>query len=261
MKQRLTSETSILLEALIALILALPRLISKRAKKRYQAAIRKTKEHLFTEQPGTNALILLTTTTSIIAWFLPSNIIDQLVLRPSDLASLKLYTLITAGLMHANITHLAGNMLALFVFGRQAENALGKQRLFAAYLGALIISGLISSAANHFLLGNDTPGLGASGAVMGVVAIAMLAKPLSITYIFLFPLPLAAVGWLYLLADLTGLTTQASNIGHLAHLGGFASITLTTYLFSKEERRGLKRGLIICFATLIVMLGLRLLLG
>ena len=188
-------------------------------------------------------------------------VLAQLINYPSDLLSFRWHTFITAGFLHANLLHLVGNMIALFIFGRIVEREYGSATTIYLYSGALILSGLFSAIV-HLILGENPGGVGASGAIMGLVAIAMLTKPFYLTYYAIIPLPIMVYGWLYLIADLSGVFSGVdSGIGHFAHLGGFLSITLLMYLLSPERRKKLKNGLWINMASVVLFIGFIGLLG
>lgn len=198
-------------------------------------------------------IILIIANVIIFIWssFLDEATINLLISYPSDLLSLRAYTLITSGFLHANITHLLGNMLALFIFGRVVERRLGVGKTVLVYFGALIISGVFSSAID-LLTGSNIPGLGASGAIMGLVAAAILLDPFYFTYELILPLPIMFVGWLTIYADILGILNPVEDgIGHFAHLGGFLSITILLFLLSTEDKHVLKKGFYINIFSLI----------
>lgn len=257
-QKRKISETRFLLEIIKIVLLILPAIIIKNARKSFKESLLRIKIFVW-EEKSTTTLIILITITSITGWFLPEQTINNLVQYPADLFTTRIYTIITAGFIHANIGHLAGNMLALFIFGRIVERTLKTRTLITTYFAALIISGIISSIVN-LSIGNNTPGLGASGAIMGIIALAMLLQPLKITYIFIIPLPIAVVGWLYIISDITGLLGPNDGIGHIAHLGGFFSIAIIAYFFSKEKKIRMKKGALICLGTILIMGIIKLLL-
>lgn len=189
----------------------------------------------------------------ILAIFLPESFVQLFLSYPSDLFNLKLHTLITSGFMHANITHLLGNMLALFLFGRIVEKQLGRKKMALVYFLALIISNIFSSLVNHLLLHTNTPGLGASGAIMGLVATAILLDPLYITFQLIIPAPIMVLGWLYIFADITGILGNATDgIGHFAHLGGFLSITIIVAALEYNHKKKIQRGFIINIISLLL---------
>ncbi|WP_404958628.1 rhomboid family intramembrane serine protease [Streptomyces sp. 147326] len=75
------------------------------------------------------------------------------------------YRLLTSVFLHTELWHIAGNMIALWVIGGPLEAALGRARYLAVYL----LSGLGGSALVYLLTAPNTPTLGASGAVYGLL--------------------------------------------------------------------------------------------
>jgi membrane associated rhomboid family serine protease len=156
--------------------------------------------------------------------------------------------------LHANLSHLLGNMLALFIFGRVVERKLGIIKTLFIYFGALVISGIFTSLINGLILNDNTPGLGASGAIMGLIAAAILLDPFYLTYEAILPLPIMLVGWLTIYADIIGILNPIKDgIGHFAHLGGFLSVGILLYLFGIDERKKMRTGLIINIASFIAI--------
>ncbi|MFD0267145.1 rhomboid family intramembrane serine protease [Streptomyces sp. NPDC127106] len=85
------------------------------------------------------------------------------------------HRLLTSVFLHAEWWHIAGNMLALWVIGGPLEAALGRARYLAVY----VLSGLGASAFVYLLTEPNTPTLGASGAVFGLLgATVVLARRL-----------------------------------------------------------------------------------
>ncbi len=189
-------------------------------------------------------------------YFLSESAFNNFINYPSDILNLKFYTLITAGFLHANLTHLFGNMLGIFIFGRVVERKLGFFKTFLVYFGALIISSLLSSMID-ILRGSNIGGLGASGALMGLVSVAILLNPFYLTYELIIPLPIMLSGWLAIYGDITGILNPLEDgIGHFAHIGGFISVGLLAFLIGVDERSQLKKGLIINIMSLIVAIAI-----
>jgi len=212
-----------------------------------------------TEPKFTITIIGINTLIFILMAFLPDQTIMNFVQTPTDLFTAKFYTLFTAGFMHANLTHLFGNMLLIFIFGRALERKLGSGKTALIYFGALIISGIFSALVN-MLIADNTPGLGASGALMGLIAAAILIDPLYFTYELLVPLPIMVVGWIAIYGDLIGILNPVEDgIGHFAHLGGFISVALIAFILGLKERKEMLKGLLINVASLIVIGGIYLL--
>jgi membrane associated rhomboid family serine protease len=126
--------------------------------------------------------------------------------------------------LHADLIHLGGNMLFLWVFG----NAVCSRVRNLWYLAAYVALGLAADA-SHLLL-DGRPALGASGAINGVVGLFIVLFPLSRLNVSLmlgivpvkrFTLPSLLVVGLWFLFDLYGLMEAQGNIGYTAHVGGF----------------------------------------
>ena len=187
-------------------------------------------------------------------YFLSEQILNSFINYPTDLLDLRLYTLATAGFLHVDLSHLIGNMIGIFIFGRVVERRLGFFKTLLVYFGALILSSLFESLINLFITGNDVGGLGASGALMGLISTAILLDPFYLSYELIIPLPVMVSGWLAIYGDVAGvLNPSQDGIGHFAHLGGFISIGLLMFLIGIDERSKLKRGLIINIISLVIM--------
>lgn len=133
-------------------------------------------------------------------------------------------TLVSYDFLHASVMHLVGNMLILWVFGDNIEQALGRYQYLAFYMLGGIASGLV-----HALMMSDSiaPMIGASGAVSAVGAAYLLLHPRAKLWILLFfiipvkiPAWIAIGAWLvlqvYSLTDPTG-----GQVAWWAHIGGF----------------------------------------
>jgi membrane associated rhomboid family serine protease len=147
-----------------------------------------------------------------------------------------LYTIFTSMFLHADLIHLGGNMLFLYVFGDNVEDVFGHGR----YLVFYFISGIAASAAFIWaqLLSEDvmalfTVTIGASGAIAGVLGAYMMLYPkariLTLVFIgFIFIVPIPAVFFLglwFVYQILYGMLTlgveAATGIAYWAHIGGF----------------------------------------
>lgn len=154
--------------------------------------------------------------------FIPAVAFDHVVLPPAlDLVPQEA-TFITYAFLHFDIWHLASNMVFLWVFGDNVEDALGHLRFLIFYLlcaaaGALF-HGLIDPV-------SEGPLIGASGAVSGVVAAYLLLHPrvrLWTLVFFRIPLPLPAfiplllwVGqqFVMLALDMDGMVSWGAHVG------------------------------------------------
>lgn len=145
---------------------------------------------------------------------------------------------ITYAFLHADLMHLGGNMLFLWVFGDNVEDAMGHFRFLIFYClcaaaGAFAHS-LVDPCAGY-------PLIGASGAVAGVVAAYLILHPKVRVWILLFariPLPLKAqwvLGAWVLFQFIMILTDDEGQVAWSAHIGGIIAGALLIPLF---KRRG-----------------------
>jgi membrane associated rhomboid family serine protease len=127
------------------------------------------------------------------------------------------YRVFTAMFMHANFQHILFNMIALVIVGPPLEVLLGKTRFLALYL----IAGLGGSIASYLLSPANILGLGASGAIMGVMAAYVVIGRRR-------HLPIAPVVALIALNLLIGFT---GSIDWRAHLGGLVVGALLAFVY------------------------------
>ena len=94
------------------------------------------------------------------------SLVDWGALAPGRVAVLhEYYRLVSAMFLHASILHIALNMYVLWVLGSVIEPAFGSKRFLAIYL----ISGLFGSVASYMFSAPDVAGVGASGAIFGLL--------------------------------------------------------------------------------------------
>ena len=124
---------------------------------------------------------------------------------------------ITSIFLHADLSHLFFNMMALFFFGTYLERMIGRK----SFLVLFLVSGVIGNLGYLFTASDPlTPAIGASGAIYGVVGTLAVLAPLMMIFIYgIIPLPMFVTAILWTLLDLVGLFTP-SGIAHGAHLGG-----------------------------------------
>ena len=138
------------------------------------------------------------------------------------------FSILSAMFLHAGWSHLLGNMLFLWIFGDNVEDAFGHLR----YLGFYLLCGVLATLA--FVLpsaGSVGTLVGASGAIAGVLGSYMVMYPRSrITVIVLpfwflpFRLPAILVLGFWLvtqIADLRVDTMAGGGVAYLAHVAGF----------------------------------------
>ncbi|MCL6708665.1 rhomboid family intramembrane serine protease [Pseudomonas sp. R2.Fl] len=170
--------------------------------------------------------------------FIPAIVFDYAVLDPSLALVPPDATVITYSFLHSDIMHLGTNMLFLWVFGDNVEDAMGHARFLVFYL-------LCAAAGAYFhgLVGpqSQAPLIGASGAVSGVVAAYLMLHPKVRVWVLVllrFPLPLPAfiplalwIGQQFLMLA----TDFGSNVSWGAHVGGILAGALLVLVL---RRRG-----------------------
>lgn len=146
-------------------------------------------------------------------------------------------TLITYMFLHGDWWHLAGNMLFLWVFADNVEDAMGFVRFILFYLICGIIAGLAHAFANP---GSDGPLIGASGAIGGVVGAYMMLYPRVKMWVLAFgriPLKIPAylmVGaWIAFQLFSVWMQDQ-SDTAWWAHIGGFLAGVALVFVFKRQ---------------------------
>ena len=148
---------------------------------------------------------------------------------------------VTAMFLHGGLDHLLGNMLALWVFGRRVEDACGPWRFLTFYLFAGTLAHVFFTLVEY---DSVIPGIGASGAIFGLMGAYLVLYPGGRirTLVLFAPLPLwprVRALWVVLyffgiqiIPAIRILQRQADySINHWAHLGGFfAAIFILLFL-------------------------------
>jgi len=131
-------------------------------------------------------------------------------------------TMITCLFLHANFMHVFGNMIFLFVFGDDIEEALGHWRFLVFYLACGIGSGFAFALSDP---SSTTDLIGASGAVSGVIAAYLLFRPCAkVTCLLgLIPLRLRAywiIGFWAIWQFIDAASRVDDGVAYWAHIGG-----------------------------------------
>jgi membrane associated rhomboid family serine protease len=170
------------------------------------------------------------------------NAIAQYAVVPADItAGRHLGTLITSMFLHANLLHVGGNMLFLWIFGNNVEDKLGELKFLVVYFA----SGIGGSLLQIFITPDSTiPMLGASGAISGLLAAYVLYFPRAriLTFVvpfFIFTLPAYVfIGyWIALQALNAFLNIGAigGGVAFFAHVGGFGTGLILALLLRPRE--------------------------
>ena len=175
-------------------------------------------------------VVLVIIAVNVVVFFLEDfgnnlRVVDRYAMWPAAVhLQDQYYRAFTAIWLHANFLHIFFNMIALLIVGPAVEVLLGKARFLALYL----IAGLGGSVCSYLLSQPNVAGIGASGAIMGVLG----------AYVVLGTrrhLPVAPVVGLLVLNFLIGFT---GDIDWRAHLGGV--VTGAVLAFAYDYAGGLR---------------------
>jgi membrane associated rhomboid family serine protease len=160
-----------------------------------------------------------------------------------------LLTLLTSMFMHGGLLHLGGNMLFLFIFGNNVEDAMGRLRFVLFYLVAGLAAHLVQFAIDP---ASDIPNIGASGAIAGVLGGYLLLYPRArvltaitlVVFFYVIEVPaLLVLGLWFVLQVVDGsaalASPQSGGVAYWAHIGGFVAGFLLIRPFT---RGGVLRG-------------------
>jgi len=150
-------------------------------------------------------------------------------------------TILTAMFMHGGWMHIIGNMVFLWAFGPEIEDAMGVPKYLAFYL----LSGLAASLAETAIMPHSTvPNLGASGAIAGVMGAFLVTYPHDeirtvlllgwFTRITFIPAALLIGLWFLIqIFNQVGAVAdvQSGGVAYAAHVGGFIFGAVTARLF------------------------------
>jgi membrane associated rhomboid family serine protease len=142
-----------------------------------------------------------------------------------DHPTFQVWQLVTYGFLHGSVLHLAFNMLALWMFGRDVEGVLGTRRFLQYYFSCLITAAVVQLFTMHLMQSPPYPTVGASGGVFGLLLAFALLFPRRVVMLLIPPIPLPARVFVvvYGVIELVlGVTETQSGVAHFAHLGGLA---------------------------------------
>lgn len=149
-------------------------------------------------------------------------------------------TILTAMFMHGSWSHIIGNMVFLWAFGPEIEDAMGRGRYLVFYLLGGLIAMLAQVAASPH---STVPNLGASGAIAAVMGAFIVTYPRdrikSLLFIFIFVkvtlIPASLLIGFWFLTQLVHAgqvaQVQTGGVAYLAHVGGFIFGAVTARWF------------------------------
>ena len=172
---------------------------------------------------------------------IPHNIISFDITQPIHPVT----SIFTAMFLHGGFLHLSGNMLYVWIFGNNIEDALGHVKFVFFYL----FSGLVAAYSHAFIDPQSTiPMIGASGAVSGILGAYLLLFPRAKVYtllilgifiqVVLVP-AIVVIGFWAVLQFLNGLLStglhQQGGVAWFAHIGGFLAGIVTIRLWLPRQ--------------------------
>lgn len=157
---------------------------------------------------------------------IPAVLFDLEELAPQFILVPEEMTLITYNFIHGSWLHLLGNMMFLWVFGDNVEDATGHFRFLLFYLGCGILAALAHSLA---MPASELPLVGASGAVAGIIGAYLMLHPrvrLWILIMWRIPIRISALwalGFWVAIQLFNAVTAAGDNVAWWAHVGGLAA--------------------------------------
>ena len=163
-------------------------------------------------------------------------------------------TLLTSMFMHGGWMHIVGNMIYLWAFGREIEDAMGGARFLFFYLSGGIVAMLAQIIGDPY---SRIPSLGASGAIAAVMGAFIITFPRDRIRTVLFFLifirvtyipAVILIGFWFLIqvfnAGNVGMVAQVKTggVAYLAHVGGFLFGVVTARLFIDQRRIASRLG-------------------
>jgi membrane associated rhomboid family serine protease len=167
---------------------------------------------------------------------------------PSEIADGRnVITILTAMYLHGGVFHIAGNMIYLWAFGPEIEDAMGRIRYFVFYFLGGLVASFAQVVINPF---SSVPSLGASGAIAAVMGAFLVTFPHDRirTVVFLgwfvtvsfIPAILLVGFWfiIQLFSEIGSLAQRQAGggIAYMAHIGGFVFGIASARLFESRKR-------------------------
>jgi rhomboid protease GluP len=173
----------------------------------------------------------------------PTPILNEGALIPALVAEGQAWRLVSSVFLHSGFVHLALNMLSLYFLGSFVEVAFGRGRFLALYA----LSGLSGGIAYLYFGGFDSPAVGASGAIFGLLGGVLGYALRRGTFSWQNPVIRQL---LILLAINVYLGLSIPNVSNTAHMGGLAGgfvfgYLVATSIYTRKTLRALSPALIV----------------
>ena len=211
----------------------------------------RSSERIYSRTPVTAVLIGINVLLFIYQFALSPGALTRLVMDWGIVPDqLNLASLFTSMFLHGGWSHLLGNMLFLWVFGRNLEDLIGSERFAGFYVLSGIAAGIVHVIANPY---SRIPTIGASGAiaaVMGAYLIKFSRSHIDTLVWFIFitrlsiPAPYFLIYWFVIqffngLGSLSEVDYTGGGVAWFAHIGGFLAGMGLIMLF-REKRPKLR---------------------
>jgi membrane associated rhomboid family serine protease len=157
-----------------------------------------------------------------------------------------LWTIITSMFLHGGFLHIIGNMLYLWIFGDNVEDAFGR----LPYLLVYLFTGIVGSLLQVLMMpGSAIPTIGASGAISGIMGAYFVlfprARVLTAVPIFFFlrlmyiPAPILLGFWILfqVLNGCGSVPGTGGGVAYFAHIGGFVSGLIVGLVMKRRVRQ------------------------
>ena len=218
-------------------------MVTQGNEERYQETWDEMKQEVMRNRPSPAFKSLRQFVSEIAQWKLTKDAIARLDEDGDLKARFELLTLLSALFFHGGFMHFFVNMLFLWIFGNNIEDATGHGKFLLFYFLCGILASIVHIA---IFSGSGVPTIGASGAISGVLGAYLLLYPRAeiLTLIpippFLYPLDLPAyiflLYWVFVqfISGLPSLGRIGGGVAWFAHIGGFFVGIALIALFKKK---------------------------
>ena len=172
---------------------------------------------------------------------IPKELLVAATARP-ELLPYNILTIFTSMFLHGGILHVAGNMLYLWIFGKNVEDAAGHGKFLLFYLLSGAAAALAQCSSEP---ASATPMIGASGAVSGILGAYLLLYPwakvktLIFIFIFITTVEIPAMLFLTLWFFVQIVFSPGQGVAWFAHIGGFLFGLISIKIFARGGRQRL----------------------
>ncbi len=156
-------------------------------------------------------LVLICVVMFILQQIIPG-FTEMFVLNEQSVSGFEFWRFISGIFLHGGIGHLLYNMFALGLFGFILERLIGSKRFLLVFFASGIIANIISV---QFYPSS----LGASGAIMGIIGVLAVIKPMMMVWAFGLIMPMFIAAILWVIGDIIGIFIP-DGVGNIAHLSG-----------------------------------------